>query len=126
MLLKSAPDAESRPPLTIADMQDIANELAGLAEGIQDEALRAKLERVYSRLTVPRLCDRRLGQVALTRREIDVLAQVALGHSNQQVADNLGLRPSTTKSYLKAAMRKLNAHNRVQATVAAREAGLIR
>jgi len=58
--------------------------------------------------------------------EVEVLIQVSLGRSNREAAEELGLLPNTVKSYLKTAMRKLEAKNRVQAITAAREAGLIR
>jgi DNA-binding CsgD family transcriptional regulator len=120
-LLCPTPDES---PLSRADLQDISRELAELAGEIEDETLRAKLEAVRSRF-VPRP-RQSSPHVHLAPREIDVLAQVALGHSNQEAADNLGLLPNTVKSYLKTAMRKLHAGNRVQAISAAREAGLIR
>lgn len=61
----------------------------------------------------------------LTPRETDVIACVATGATNAGAADRLGLRPETVKSYLRSAMRKLGAHNRMEAVVAARRAGLL-
>jgi len=120
-LLCPAPEEAA---LSRAELQDISRELADLAGQIEDEGLRAKLEAVRSRFVPARHSART--DVQLAPREIDVLAQVALGRSNQEAADNLGLLPNTVKSYLKTAMRKLHAGNRVQAITAAREAGLIR
>jgi len=109
--------------LSRADLQDIARELADLAGEIQDDTLREKVEALRSRFQqTPSQPD----ETHLAPREIDVLAQIALGHTNQQAAENLGLLPNTVKSYLKTAMRKLHATNRVQAITAARAAGLIR
>lgn len=62
---------------------------------------------------------------ALTPRELSVLTQVATGASNAQVAERLGLTPSTTKSYLQNAARKLGARNRVEAVANARRDGLL-
>ena len=42
-----------------------------------------------------------------------------------EVANELGLEPGTVKSYLRSAMRKLDAHTRTQAVVAARRVGLL-
>jgi len=111
--------------LSRGDLQDIANELAELSGQIADHDLRGRLEALQRRLSgrTPR---RPESVVQLSPRELDVLAEIALGCSNQQVADNLGLLPNTVKSYLKTAMRKLQAGNRVHAIVLAREAGLIR
>ncbi|WP_319460721.1 response regulator transcription factor [Micromonospora sp. RTP1Z1] len=61
----------------------------------------------------------------LSPRETDVLACVALGCTNADVAEQLGLRPETVKSYLRSAMRKLGAHTRLEVVVAARRAGLL-
>jgi DNA-binding CsgD family transcriptional regulator len=61
----------------------------------------------------------------LARREIDVLSQVALGCSNQAVAQRLSLGPETVKSYLRSAMRKLDAHSRHEAVATARRLGII-
>ncbi|WP_262281805.1 response regulator transcription factor [Micromonospora sp. MA102] len=63
--------------------------------------------------------------MALSPRETDVLACVALGCTNADVAGQLGLRPETVKSYLRSAMRKLGAHTRLEVVVAARRAGLL-
>ncbi|WP_431041594.1 response regulator transcription factor [Streptomyces sp. P1-3] len=63
--------------------------------------------------------------VALSPREVDVLACVASGATNAAAAERLGLRPETVKSYLRSSMRKLGAHTRLQAVVEARRAGLL-
>jgi LuxR family transcriptional regulator, regulator of acetate metabolism len=122
--LLSRPD---RAPLRQGNpnMGEVAEELDELATMITDEAVLAKIEHLRSRLDGVRSGDERRRQAELTPREIDVLAQVAVGCTNQQAADNLGLMPNTVKSYLKSAMRKLNVENRVQAMLAARDAGLV-
>jgi len=55
----------------------------------------------------------------------EMLAHVALGKRNSQIAAQLTLTEATVKSYLSAAMRKLNASTRYEAVIAARRAGLI-
>lgn len=121
----------SVPPvqLTRADLRDISDELADLASLVQDDALRQRLEEVRHRVEqgrspapAPRA---ERPPTDLAAREVEVLAQVALGQSNREVADALGLVESTVKSYLKNAMRKLHASNRVHAVRLAREAGVI-
>lgn len=123
-LVRADADAE-RPMLSRADLYDIAQELADLAGQIQDDALRARLEAVGDRFTPTLTPHSPSTPIALRPREIDVLEQVARGLSNREVAERLGLRPDTVKSYLKSAMRKLHATNRVQAMLLARERGLI-
>ncbi|MFF4649164.1 response regulator transcription factor [Streptomyces sp. NPDC001380] len=61
----------------------------------------------------------------LSPRELDVLAQVAAGATNADAARALGVRPETVKSYLRSVMRKLDAHTRLGAVVAARRTGLL-
>lgn len=63
--------------------------------------------------------------VTLTSRELDVLAQVALGCTNREVAERLSLRPETVKSYLRSAALKLGARTRYEAVVKARRACLL-
>lgn len=124
-----APAAEPTG-MTRAELLDIAEELSALAGEIQDEQLRARFEQVRSRFDAkpgPRTAPG-VGAgpaVQLAPREIDVIEQIALGRTNREAAEELGLLPNTVKSYLKTAMRKLQATNRVQAITAAREAGVI-
>lgn len=127
----AVPPAPAAPAvqLTRADLRDISDELADLANLVQDDALRQRLEEVRHRVDegrepIPSL-PRTQPPTGLAAREVDVLAQVALGQSNRQVAESLGLVESTVKSYLKNAMRKLHATNRVHAVRLAREAGVI-
>lgn len=56
----------------------------------------------------------------LTVREVDVLAQVALGCTNAEAAQRLSLKPETVKSYLRSAAAKLGARNRHEAVSKAR------
>lgn len=119
--------AHHEPALSPGDLRDIGHELAELAGAVQDEALRARIEVLRARVdpgsAVP---SPRRPSVGLAPREVDVLRQVALGRTNREAADELGLLPNTVKSYLKTAMRKLDANNRVQAITAARESGVLR
>ncbi|WP_107498744.1 helix-turn-helix transcriptional regulator [Actinacidiphila yeochonensis] len=65
------------------------------------------------------------GPPPLTPRELDVLSAISSGATNAVAAERLRLRPETVKSYLRSAMRKLGAHTRLEALVAARRAGLL-
>lgn len=51
----------------------------------------------------------------LTSREWDVLGRVAMGETNKEIAEVLGLTVNTVKTYLEQARAKLNARNRAQA-----------
>jgi DNA-binding NarL/FixJ family response regulator len=62
----------------------------------------------------------------LTPREIEVLALVGKGRSNDEIADELFISVSTAKTHVNRAMMKLGAHDRAQLVVVAYETGLIR
>lgn len=62
----------------------------------------------------------------LTARELDVLRQLALGRTNQQIADALGLRESTVRIYVSNVIVKLGAKRRTEAVALATKRGLVR
>ncbi|MEN8653198.1 response regulator transcription factor [Streptomyces sp. 21So2-11] len=63
---------------------------------------------------------------ALTVREREVLVQVAGGHSNDEIAEQLVVSPLTVKTHVNRAMSKLGARDRAQLVVIAYESGLVR
>ncbi len=60
----------------------------------------------------------------LTPREREILSLLAEGQSNKVIARNLGISDGTVKLHVKAILRKLNIHSRVEAAVIAVEQGL--
>ncbi|MFE5125920.1 response regulator [Streptomyces sp. NPDC056669] len=60
----------------------------------------------------------------LTPRERDVLALVAQGDTNADIAKTLGMQESTVKSHVSRILTTLGVTNRVQAALLARDAGL--
>ena len=62
---------------------------------------------------------------SLTSRELDVLAQVAMGCTNREAAHRLSLQPETVKSYLRSAAVKLGARTRHEAVSKARRSRLL-
>ncbi len=60
----------------------------------------------------------------LTPREREILCQLAEGHSNKTIARHLGISDGTVKLHVKAILRKLNVHSRVEAAVIAVEQSL--
>lgn len=61
--------------------------------------------------------------LALSKREREVARLVALGLSNRQVAQTLGLKESTIKANLSMVYAKLRVHNRVALTLTLQEIG---
>ncbi|MFF2327181.1 MULTISPECIES: response regulator [unclassified Streptomyces] len=61
----------------------------------------------------------------LTRRELDVVGLVALGLSNDQIAEHLFVSPLTAKTHVNRAMTKLAARDRAQLVVIAYQCGLV-
>ncbi len=61
----------------------------------------------------------------LTAREREVMALVAQGLKNDEIATRLVITPATAKTHVSRAMVKLHAHDRAQLVVFAYEAGLV-
>ena len=57
----------------------------------------------------------------LTPRELEILCHLAEGQSNKVIARNLGISDGTVKLHVKAILRKLDVHSRVEAAVIAVE-----
>ncbi|QXJ25188.1 response regulator transcription factor [Actinomadura graeca] len=61
----------------------------------------------------------------LTEREADVLALMAKGHSNAEIAGELFVSPQTVKTHVGNILGKLGARDRTQAVIFAYETGFI-
>lgn len=126
----SAPEAAVAPsfsPTQREELRETYTELRQIAAALGDDPLRERLRSVERRLVA--LSDD--GPVAprtdihLSPRETDVLACAAIGATNAQIADRLGLREGTVKAYLGSAMSKLDASTRHAAVAAARKLSLL-
>lgn len=63
---------------------------------------------------------------SLTPRELEILAHLAEGLSNREIAERLVLSPETVKSHVAAVLNKLDVSDRTQAAVYAVRHGLSR
>jgi ATP/maltotriose-dependent transcriptional regulator MalT len=77
--------------------------------------------------------EQRLGRVAtdgegspLTRRELEVVRLVADGRTNREIAEELFLSPRTIDMHVRNILAKLDCRSRVEASIKAGEAGLLR
>jgi two-component system nitrate/nitrite response regulator NarL len=66
----------------------------------------------------------RVGDVALSQRELDIIRGLADGHSNKAIAKELAITEATVKVHLKTVLRKLGATNRTQVAIWAVQHGL--
>jgi len=62
---------------------------------------------------------------ALTAREREMMAWVAEGMSNEEIADTLAISPATVRTHVSRAMVKLQARDRAQLVVFAFQHGLV-
>jgi DNA-binding NarL/FixJ family response regulator len=62
----------------------------------------------------------------LTEREREVMALVAAGLTNEEIAERLYMSPATARTHVSRAMTKLGARDRTQLVVLAYETGLVR
>ncbi len=53
----------------------------------------------------------------LTERQTEILAMIAVGSTNEEIADKLCISPHTVKSHLYKIFKKINVPNRVQASL---------
>jgi LuxR family transcriptional regulator, regulator of acetate metabolism len=114
-------------PAAQEQLRESYAELRSIAATVDDPAVRDRLAKVEGRLAAlaHEGGDAAETDVHLSPREIDVLACAALGATNAQIAATLSLKEVTVKSYLQAAMAKLDAATRHAAVAKARKAGLL-
>lgn len=66
-----------------------------------------------------------IARTGLSKREIDVLEQLAQGLSNQEIAEKLHVSLNTIKSHTARILEKLEASRRTQAVDIARKRGIL-
>jgi DNA-binding NarL/FixJ family response regulator len=84
-------------------------------------------QRLLERFAVEPPAEEADGAVAkLTEREREILRLLASGLSNAELAQRLFLSETTVKTHVSSVLRKLGVRDRVQAVIAAYDAGLVR
>jgi DNA-binding NarL/FixJ family response regulator len=100
-----------------------------LKEDVHASVLRAiRTVHAGKRLMPPEVAGRLseyLPQVALTRRETEVLELVATGLGNKEIADRLGTASGTIKAHVQNILDKLSASDRTQAVTIALQRGIL-
>jgi DNA-binding NarL/FixJ family response regulator len=85
------------------------------AAKIISETFRAKQQPYTEKLTEP-----------FTKRELEVLQQMAYGLRNEEIADKLFVSESTVKTHVHRILQKCNAQDRTQAVVFAIRNGIVK
>jgi DNA-binding CsgD family transcriptional regulator len=67
-----------------------------------------------------------LDRLGLTAREQEVLALIALGRTNRQIAETLFISPKTATVHVSNILGKLGVHGRVEAATIAHRLGIIK
>jgi DNA-binding CsgD family transcriptional regulator len=71
------------------------------------------------------LNEKRLRELAVTRRELEILELIAEGMSNREIAEKLFVSENTVKTHSSRLFDKLSAKRRTQAVQIGKELGLI-
>jgi DNA-binding NarL/FixJ family response regulator len=137
-VLVLSPSASTEPALAVLR----AGATGVLLENIDPDGLvrAVKLASRGEPLLSPKLTRRLIGALArlpqsglpdpelleeLTDREREVVALVAHGLTNEQIAESLVVSPATAKTHVSRAMVKLGARDRAQLVILAYDAGLV-
>ena len=98
--------------------------VAVAGEALLSPSITRRLVEVFAATPTIRAVGNRL-PVDLTDRETDVLALVAQGLSNADIAERLHIGPATVKTYVSRLLTKLDVTARVHLVIYAYETGLV-
>ena len=90
---------------------------------VSPAALREMRDRLHA--TEEPYAAARNPRLGVTKRETEAIALAARGLDTKTMARQMGLSVHTVRGYIKSAMTKLGAHNRLEMIVRATEAGML-
>jgi len=105
-----------------APIDNLANAIRTVYSGqeiLAPEAMQALIHPKNSHNKIPKPGD------DLSERELEVLALIAQGKSNEEIAEVLVISPATARHHVSACIQKLCAANRAQAAALAVKYGLV-
>jgi DNA-binding NarL/FixJ family response regulator len=110
---------DTEPVDLLRAVRVVADGEALLSPSVTRRLIAEFVSRTAPRADVP-------GLEVLTEREREVMALVAGGLSNDEIAEHLVVSPATARTHVSRAMVKLHARDRAQLVVFAYESGLVR
>lgn len=105
------------------DAEQLFDLIAGVVQG--EAAMTREMASRLLKGVARRSTDPERGEETLTERELAVLRMVAVGASNQEIADQLTISINTAKSHIRSILDKLQLDNRTQAATYAMKHGLV-
>jgi DNA-binding NarL/FixJ family response regulator len=102
-----------------ADPAEVATAITAAAAG------EVHLDAAVARQLARRMAAPQTGLTSLTTREREILALVAQGHSNRDIADRLVISERTARTHVSNVLSKLQLSSRTQAALLAIREGLI-
>jgi DNA-binding NarL/FixJ family response regulator len=118
----------SVPIVVVVDSIDRGNARAMVGAGVRGVVLGQQLEAALAptvravlagQVAIPRSARHQIFRPVLSPRESTVLAMVAVGHTNAEIAARLRLEESTIKSHLRSLFAKLGVRSREDAAATA-------
>jgi DNA-binding NarL/FixJ family response regulator len=119
--------AKACPVIIVTDSIDRGGTLAMLRAGVRGIVISEELESALAptvrairtgQVAIPRPARHQIFRPVLSHRENTVLAMVAQGRSNSQIAAQLHVEESTVKSHLRSLFAKLGVSSREEAAAA--------